>query len=249
MFLVKRKKIIIISLILFILIFLYWFFSHTSRGKSVIVYVIGGWGAPLQDRWSCVKKTEKQVSKKFSLPLAFDKKSKDRLKEFWYFSYYRQCLFANGYDFKGKIIPKSYLAKNQTNYTYANSYASINFAMPANNAVLILDNQLDVDFDNRLHISELQVDEEKIFIHVYTGHEDFSTFSDIELKLENLSTTKGEIIGRAKNQSRSGINLLRVKQQDGFGGIVFLTPNKRIIHIFGSESAQSIIDQIAQSVN
>lgn len=218
----------------------YWFTMHTVRGSSFALYVIGGWHAPLGVKWKCAAKTDLTVDKKFTLPLLFDQKTKNELKGFWYYSYYRQCLYDSGYDFKGNAIPKSTITEG----VYTNPYGGFSFSVPVNTS-LMSDNVLDVDFHDQLLVSMLKTDKAELSVHMYLKDTDITTFINLSDTLKNISLQTAPINAREIFENANGLQLLRVTDTDGTEGIIFMTPDLHIVHIFGPLSLKNLIDAIA----
>lgn len=229
----KHKKIIAALLILLLLgLGGYWFFYKTVRGNSLALYLAGGWHAPIGVRYNCAKETDAKVSEKFLKPLNFDRESKNLLKNFWYYSYYRGCLFKNGYDFSGNPVPKSLLTAATSEMVYENRYAGLNFFLPLNSEILS-DNLLNVDLDDRLFVSEFNTPAGNIMLYYYTKSDDFQTLEDLGLKFQNIPQTLGKVIKKEIRATPSEISYIKADQDDGNIGLIFLTPEKHLIILFG----------------
>lgn len=146
----------------------------TNRGSSIALYVVGGWGAPVDTRYTCAKETDTLVAKKFLNPPPFDKKSINGLKGFWYYSYYRQCLYQHGFDFNGDKIPTSTL---RSSGIYANPLAGITFKIEK--AMITADNVINVDDDDRLRASALQTTSGTIVVNTYLKNNDILNFEEL----------------------------------------------------------------------
>lgn len=245
----QRKKKIIIIVMCFSLVILvgYIFFAHTNRGSSYALYMFGGWHAPIQTKWSCGKQTDVRVAEKFTLPLLFDEETKDELRGFWFYSYYRQCLFDNGYDFSGNAIPKSFISKQNGIDTYTNTYGGFYFVIPEN-AVLIKDNTLDVDFDDQLLVSLMALGSDTLNIHVYLKEAEFKSITDIQAELEHLSLSSADISSKEIRKNSNGVSVIRARENTGNEGIVFITQNHAVVHIFASNSHIDVIDMVEKSL-
>lgn len=229
-----RKKVIILAIILLLAVFLYWFFMKTNRGSSLALYAFAGWRAPLDIRFRCGGETDKLVAEKFAQPLKFDKKTTNELRGFWYYSYYRGCLFKNGYDFSGKAVPKSSVENTQAGAVYKNPYAGFQFSTPKS-AVLKTSNNLDVNFDDRILVSELEQNNIKITVRVFLRNADYLSLLDIFQKPEGILVKAGKIAGGEINQTKNKNNVetLRLVQENGTTNLFAITRDKKIIYIFG----------------
>ncbi len=164
---VSKRTYLILFVIILVLGAGYLFFTKTNRGSSWALYAIAGRHAPLSVKMSCAKETDERVATKFSLPLKFDTKTKNELRGFWYYSYYRGCLFKNGFDFSGNPIPSSTITPQTGKTTqYANPYVGITLSVPQG-TIIATDNVLDVDFDDRLHVSQLTFPNGTLVINAY----------------------------------------------------------------------------------
>ncbi len=225
----------------------YWFFYHTVRGGSFAVYIFGGIHAPLSVKWECAPITDLRVEKKFTLPLLFDEETKNELRGFWYYSYFRQCLYDHGYDFNGNAVPKSDLTLRGLTSTYTNPYGGFSFTM-LQNGVQDVDNKLDVDFNDNLFVSLLTVAGETLQVHTFLKDPDYTTFTQIEENLKHLSMSTADIKSKEVVENGNGVRMLRVHETDGTEGIVFMTPALHVIHIFGPETLNATINEIASSL-
>jgi len=243
--LTKKKKIIISgTTVLIAMLIGYWFFYHTVRGGAFAVYIFGGIHAPLSVKWECGAITDANVEKKFMLPLLFDEKTKNELRGFWYYSYFRQCLYNNGYDFSGNVVPDSNISEN----TYSNSYGGFSFSVPEK-TTLTSDNKLDVDFHDQLLVSTLTMGSETLFIHAYLKNDDFKTFDDLKTNLQYISLSKADIENSDIVKNAQGAEVLRVRDIEGTEGIVFLTPSLHVVYIFGGPTLKGTLDVIASSIS
>lgn len=200
-------------------------------------------------RWDCAKNTDALVAEKFTLPLNFDKKTKDELRGFWYYSYYRQCLYQHGFDFHGNPVPASTLSAGSVGTLYTNPYAHLQFQLPAQ-AVLLTDNELRVDFDDRLFVSKIQMPTGDIQVDYYIGNEDFQSIADITDHPEKIEPLRTSAITHLSTSSNpQSIELVSIKQQNGFVSIVFMTPQKNLVHILAPSGAAKILEMTAQSLS
>lgn len=243
-----RRKFNIIIILSIILCAAIYFFTQTARGGSYTLYFFAGWHAPLDVKLACVKETDKRVEDKFMLPLNFDKEAKDGLKGFWYYSYYRSCLYDHGYDFSGnKLTMSSIKEVPDGEILYTNGQANIAFLVTKDSEI-IRDNKLNVDMDDRLLISELSIGNTHIFVHTYLKNDDILSFEDLEARTEHLSGTTGTIITETINKNGYNVDLLHIIQDDNMQGIVLITPEKHIIHIFGDSAPETTLEEIANTI-
>lgn len=229
-----KKRAIVLVVVLVVLFALYLFFTKTNRGSSLVLYSIAGWGAPLHTRIDCGKETDKLVSKKFELPLKFDKQSKFELRGFWYYSYYRACLFKNGYDFKGEQVPQPTVKKEGTMSVYKNPYVGFQFFLPSN-TILQKSNVLDVDTDDRLLTSLLTTENNSnITVRVYLHHDDYQSLTDVIKNPEGILPEKTPVTDIKEVKNKYNISLVRIIQNNGTINIVTLTSDKKVISISGT---------------
>ncbi len=239
----KRNSGIAAATLIVALLLGYWFFMHTVRGSSFAVYIIGGWNAPLGVKWKCGAETDIAVDKKFELPLLFDKETKDELRGFWYYSYFRQCLYDAGYDFKGNPIPESVI----TDGVYTNTYGGFSFTV-AGDATLLSSNRLDVDFHDQLLVSTIGTGGSTLFIHTYLKVDDFKTFEDLQKNLAHISVSRAGIETSTTKNNAHGIDFLRIRDEDNTEGIVFLTKDQHVVYLYGSSEISTTLDAIETSL-
>ena len=241
---ITKKKILTISAIsILILIALYLFFMKTNRGSSIALYVVGGFGAPIATRFECAKETDVLVAKKFLNPPNFGKKAIDGLKGFWYYSYYRQCLYQNGFDFNGTPIPASSV---RSSGVYTNPLAGITFTLQ--HAMIVADNVIDVDDDDRLRATKLQIPEGTIFVNTYLKNNDILNFEELVGAPKMTPTVQGNLLTQVITKNNQGIDMLEVSQDNDTVGFLFMTPEKHVIYIYGATTLKSTIDHIESSV-
>ena len=243
----KRKIFIVLAMAAVVLVAAYFFFMHTVRGGSISLCVVGGWGAPIETRWKCAAITDLNVDEKFTLPLDFDQSAKDALKGFWYYSYYRQCLFDNGYDFSGDAVPPSKLVPVGEEMQYKNTYGGFSFSVPKN-SVILHDNKLDVDFNDKLLVSALDVGGGTLTVHTYLKDDDYKTIADLNEKLTKLTFESPTIEEKEIIKSDDSLEMLRVRDASGIEGLVYINPDGHVVFVMGSKSMQSMIDGIGQSL-
>ena len=217
------------------------------RGGSYSLYIAGAWGAPLGTKVECAQQTNGRVDQKFKLPFNVDQSAKDALKGFWYYSYYRECLHSAGYQFSGDPITSSSIIIQNQDAVYSNPSGGFSFTIPMGTA-LIKDNKLDVDIDDRMFVSLLKTSSEVIFIYTYTTYDDIETFDNLTSNFKQLPETMGSVTGTILNENISGVKSLYIKQDDNKQGIVFITPGKHVVYIYGSDILETTLKTVAETI-
>lgn len=241
----KRAKIFIIILI--ILGVLYSLLEYTSRGRIVGLYLFSSFKTPLSIKIDCINSTNKKVAEKFELPLNFDQSSKNALREFWHFSYYRSCILENGYDFYGNTVNESEIyEKGGVNY-YTNYFGKISFIIPKDSLIL-KDNLTDPDVEDRRISSLVEFDNVDLNILVYRTFDEIDTFQKLETGFTNFSTSTGKIISKETMVNENLAELIEVEQDDGFSGVVTITNKGYVIQIFGKKLPSNILKTIESSI-
>jgi hypothetical protein len=245
----KRAK-VIMSILFFAAIFGggYWFLMHTARGGSLALYAIGGRGAPAALHLACAEEADPRVNSKFELPLAFDEATKDQLKGFWYYSYFRECLFENGYDFKGNTVaPSTITAKGEVSF-YENKYMGFSALVPAH-TTLALDNALNVDFDDSLFFSLLRIDSGKAAIEAYTKRDPFTSFDTLRDQYVMNPLTKTPIVDIATRTSIHNVQMLYITEANASTRLVFMGTNGRVISISTKDIPAQTLEAIASTIS
>lgn len=226
----------------------YWFFSSTARGGSVILYAVGGFRAPLSIRMGCVSDVEQNMNQKFSLPLDVDSDTKDVLKGFWYYSFLRQCLHNNSYDFNGKKIDPSTITYANGAGQYTNTYAGIGFSVPDGTRISV-DNALNVNVDDQLFRSELKLGDQAFHILSYAEYADAPSFDDL-MNAEStgrLASVSSAITGRRVSQEPGAGQTLWVNDQNGSQGAILVKPGGGLIYIYANASSSEMMEHIVGS--
>lgn len=226
----------------------YWFFMYTVRGGSFALYTIGGLNAPASVHWACAHETNPRVDAKFELPLAFDEKTKGELKGFWYYSYFRECLFRHGYDFKGNDIIPSLLSKSNGVLKYKNPYVGFGFTV-FSEAEFYIDNALNVDYDDSLLFSTLKMATTTLIIEAYTKHDYFKSFGDIESSYAAHPFSKKQITSTTVLKNAQGIDVLLVKEDDTTTRVVFMAKDGHVINMYTKNVPSDIMDGIIQTIS
>lgn len=222
----------------------YWFFMHTNRGSSLALYAFGGLHAPLSVKWECAMTTDLWVEEKFSLPLAFDEKTKDSLRGFWYYSYYRQCLFDHGYDFDGRQVPQSTLGSGGD---YTNPYLGISFTLPTTLS-LVTDNKLDVDLNDKKIFSSFVNDNAAVAIHAYLPNDEIPSVEDATKKFSELDGTASPI-ETTERIMQNDHELMKLTQADGTKSVMFMTPEKSVVQVLVLDfNGENILERIIETL-
>jgi hypothetical protein len=218
----------------------------THNGKVVSLYAFGAFKAPLETKVSCIKSSNQKVQDKFSAPLNFDEDSKNGLREFWHFSYYRACLFAAGYDFYGNKIGQTELVQKGDLYEYKNPFAHVSFLVPKD-TVMALTNAINPDLDDYLIANELRVGNDDVFVYMDRSYkvDNMAALADAYAGFEAKKGFKSDTLSPVANTASSS-NM--AAYEDGtLYGYVILFPNSHIVKLFGDRSAKNTIDAMAAS--
>jgi len=194
-----------------------------------------------------MKETRALVQKKFELPLLFDRASKNALREFWHFSYYRACLFRAGYDFYGNPIKPSEIVRTNGESRYMNYFGGFSFSVPESTELSIRD-VTDPDIEDRKISSTLIVDEHQITVLLYKNYEDSTTtelLREAFMHFENSTTTFDQ-----SSIARNGfdIDVLTAKDADGNYGFSALLRDGKVLQVFGSAAQQDLLNSLAMSI-
>lgn len=210
----------------------YIFFQHTSLGRIAGVYLVGGWKAPWAVRTECRHTASARVEELFTLPLAMDDSAKDGLREYWHYSYYRECLYRAGYSFLGTVLPTSTVYRmTDTDHWYLNRLAGVYLRVPAETRI-VRDNELDVSFDARLLRSELTLPGNSLFLDTYTSHQFVKTFADLPDYVTHFIPSTSTVVRTASATTTGGIPYMSVEQNTGTCGIMTVTPDAYILHLY-----------------
>ena len=231
-----------------VLAVLYVYSTYTYSGRVLSLYVFGGFSAPVQTKYACSKESRALVIEKFKLPLDFDAVSKRELREFWHFSYYRACLFREGYDFGGSSIPKSEIITTNDGLHYRNYFAETDIRVPEG-TLIRTNNTTNPDIEDRLIASELLVNNTPLYVYAYRSFDEVHTFDELATSFVHFATTTGSIVGNVNVVEDHGIRVLSATQDDGISGIAFMSPRGRVVEIFGenmnTEMKQSFISSLS----
>jgi len=226
---------------------LYVFTTFTSPGRIASLYVVGGIQAPLAIQSSCIKETNLRVREKFAVPLAMDPDARQALKEYWYYSFFRECLYTKGYSFLGKPLPASRLSSSSAGVTYMNPIAGISLTVASDTAIL-KDNELDVEYDYRLLQSTLVADNAPLIIDTYTNHEEIIDFETLVHNFRLLIPHEVVITSSSTSRTPGGIRYLVAHRSDEVCGVAFVSPHGRVIHIYTSCNQEASTLELAQGI-
>lgn len=241
----KRSRSTRIGLgVIVVLVVLYVLTSYTMHGRITALYLFGGMGVPWATKSACIEVVGDRVTQKFALPLDMDREARNALREYWHYSYYRQCLYDSGYDFSGNPVPLSTLVEESGHVTYTNVLANMIFTLPVGTDIT-MDNELDVDFDYRLFRSSFTVGRATVFVHTYTIHDDVASFADLAINLDHLSATEGTITTATEHVADQGVPYLAVIQDDGYCGSVFVAPAGQVVHIYTVCDDSALVEEMS----
>jgi hypothetical protein len=222
------------------------FLSFTFQGHILGLYAFAAIKAPLGVKIDCVHETNQKVAQKFTLPLAFDEGTKNDLREFWHFSYYRACLFRAGYDFYGNTITPSEITTTDSIPHYVNHFMNISFAVPVGTTILT-DNQTDPDIDDYVITSKLQTEDHTIIVQADRSYKEVSTLPELEAKFTGFSTTTATLTGKTTSKNQAGTAILAAHQENGQFGFISLNPQKLAVTVYGEMLPAELLAQIESS--
>ena len=241
----KRRRILHLLVPVFcIAIALIWLnFSHTGRIYGL--YIFGGVKAPVTTKISCAKETNTRVYEKFQSPLAFDEESKNALREYWHFSYFRECLFKHGYDFVGNTIKATELVPENGELVYRNHAAGVTFRVPEGSH-MVYDNITNPDLDDYLIASLILIKDQSIFVYMDRSYKVDSNES-LRSVFAGFTSKKDFPSEHLTEVTSNTPNALSYEDGDMFGYVITL-PNHHVVTIFGSQEAKPILQQIGSSL-
>lgn len=219
--------------------------NYTHEGRILGLYTFAAFKAPLTNKITCAQVTNARVEDKFLLPLNFDQASKDALREYWHFSYFRECLFKAGYDFYGNKIAPTEVSEMNGVQEYKNYFADI--SLQSNTPITIVkDNVTNPDFDDYIIASQLSLDG-KLFTINY----------DRSYKVKDISTLEPIFAGFESKEKFTSPNLKKVSSprpdvltyEDGnLFGYVLVIPNDHIVTIYGDLGSKETLESIVHSI-
>jgi len=198
------------------------FFLNPARYEAIPMYVFAVSGIPVSIKVPCAIEADTRVSEKFSVPPDFDRKSINSLRGFWHFSFYKQCLFRDGYDFEGEKITASEITRDGL---YTNHWSGFSLSIPSE-ASIITDNETDYEIDDRLYTSVIKSGEDTVQINFYTKY-DFENLNDMFLSTNAFTNTDGIVLEKELLESGNGFRL----KMNTYEGYVFMDGEK-VVQIY-----------------
>lgn len=242
----SKKIIVVITAVpILLLIFGALWMNYTHQGRVFGLYAFAAFKTPLDIKMRCIEETNDRVYEKFLLPLAFDEESKNALREYWHFSYYRQCLFKAGYDFYGAPIPPTELTAVNDTYVYKNHFTDISFTT-ATTTSIVYDNTTDPDNDDYTVGSQLLIGSETVTVNFDRSYKvkDLAALEPIFAGfVEKIDFTSPTLVKLPSPRP----DILAFENTDQFG-YVLIIPDNHIITIYGKNSARSTIESLVDSI-
>lgn len=227
------------------LILVYIFLSFTHTGRVWGLYAFAAFKSPVAVKVDCIKDTNARVHDKFLTPLKFSEKAKNDLREYWHFSYYRHCLFENGYDFYGNVIESTTLTSGDGVSIYRNPFGKIHMEIPEE-ATLIVDNVTEPDQNDFLVSSVLQVGETSLQIVIDRSYK----LADAAMLQEEFAGFEGQILFPSPYVQwvTSEANGVHYFVDGPLYGAVVLVPERHIVTVYAQLEDKELIDAIARSI-
>lgn len=231
--------------VVLVLVLVYMFLSFTHTGRVWGLYAFAAFKAPVAVKVDCVKDTNDRVYDKFLSPLKFSEKAINDLREYWHFSYYRHCLFENGYDFYGNAIKPTTLTSSDGVSIYRNPFGKIYMEIPGE-AALIVDNITDPDQNDFLVSSVLQIGEVALQVVVDRSYK----LADAAMLREGFAGFEGQILFPSPHVQwvTSEANGVHYFADGPLYGAVVLVPERHIITVYAKLEDKELIDAIARSI-
>ena len=204
--------------------------------KLVPMYAFAAKGAPAGTKWLCVRQSRQRVAEKFDHQFKLPPDAIKALKQFWYYSLYRECLFQQGYDFDGTPVPESYIAGR----VYHNLWGKFSFVVPAQSRILT-DNQLDAERDDRRYQSQLQLGPVIVNLSYYRTY-DYEDITELAEELALFTEPPSRVIKLSQLPNQSG---WLVRQKD-LTGLLFVK-DQQVVHLYGRSLPEPIAKQIIDS--
>lgn len=229
-----------------ILILLALWLNYTHLGRISGLYIFSAFKAPIESKWRCAIETNARVADKFMKPLNFDQESKLALREYWHFSYYRECIFKAGFDFYGNAILPTTLEVEGEGLRYTNNVAKVSFILPRE-ATLLYDNATDPDIDDYLISSRLLVGDAEILVYIDRSYKvaDLEALTPIFAGFE----AKEGFRSLTLKSTVSPIAGVGAYEDNDYFGYVVVIPNQQIVKIFGKKTNRSLIESLITSVS
>lgn len=245
----KRKIYSIVTLVVVLGLAGYGYLEHTSQGRLAGLYLVGGWSAPGDIRTACKDESIQRVNELFTRPLDMSETAKQGLREYWHYSYYRECLYRAGYTFMGKTLVQSTLVATTPgdSLRYTNPIAGIFLSVPAG-TTLVTSNELDVMFDYRLLRSTLQVATTTLLVDTYTEHEYIRTFDDLPQYLDHFPASQSAFTLSEQRATQADTPYLYVEDEDHMCGAILVTPQARIVHIYATCADRDVVIDVVETL-
>ena len=222
------------------------FLNYTYHGHIAGLYAFAAFKAPFDVKTNCIKTTKQKVTDKFALPLAFDEDTKNELREFWHFSYYRACLFEAGYDFYGNKVQPSEIATVDGTTRYINHFMHISFSVPGGTTI-IADNLVNPDIDDYVITAKLQTGDHTIIVQADRSYKEVKTLDELAEKFTGFATTTATLIGKQSSTNQAGAAILAAHQENGQFGFITLNPEKFAVTVYGEMLPAELLSQIESS--
>jgi hypothetical protein len=160
--------------------------------------------------------------------------AKQALREYWHYSYYRECLYRAGYTFLGKPLARASLTPTEDGASrYDNPLAGASIIVPGS-TTLATSNVLDVTFDYRLLRSTLLMGTTTVFFDTYTEHQFIRTMADLPNYLDHFPASQSAFIVSEPRTTATDIPYLYVEDGVGMCGALLVTPDAHILHFYAA---------------
>jgi hypothetical protein len=174
--------------------------------------------------------------------------AKGGLREYWHYSLYRECLYKAGYSFLGDVLPDSTLyVMGENERWYVNTLAGVYLRVPAQTSI-IRDNELDVTFDARLLRSELSLPDGTVYLDTYTSHQFVRTFPDLSAYVDHFTAGTSTVVRATQATTSQGVPYLAVEQDNGTCGVMTVTPDAYILHVFAPCAAYDRVRTLVETL-
>jgi hypothetical protein len=209
---------------------LYVFAEHTSTGRVWALYMAGGFHAPNEVKDLCRNETDERVTEKFLQPLDMNGDARTALREYWHYSYYRQCLYRAGYSFMGSELPSTTLTEGEAGAEYRNPLAGLTLALPRGSTVTT-DNELNVTYDARLLHSELDAGASKLVVDVYTSHQFVNSYEALPQYIDHFVASTTVVASSTDGLTAQGSPYLYLTEAEGTCRTLQVSPEAMIISL------------------
>jgi hypothetical protein len=242
----KKKMVALTAIPLSIIILCGIWLQYTHVGRVIGLYSFAAISTPFQVKVACAKDTNLRVSDKFEQPLNFDENSKNALREYWHFSYYRECLYKQGYDFNGEPIKPTELMRTSSGYTYTNHWAGISLTTSSETSI-VYDNITNPDLDDYIIVSQILIGGTPIMVQYDRSYK----VADAEALLPifaGFNSKEGFNSPLLKQVTSPRPDVLAFEDGDFFGYVVII-PNSHIVTLYvQSSEARPAIEAVIASL-